>query len=235
MKPDIIYEDDALIAVNKQAGLLSIPDREGKEISLKILLQERLGKIFTVHRLDKGTSGVIVFAKDEATHKNLSQLFEERATKKIYNGLVHGIVENATGVIDAPIAEKPGTNKMLIKADGKPSMTEYAVLEQFKQYAWLQFRIFTGRTHQIRVHSQFMGNSIVCDDVYGTPDAVYISSLKRRYHLSKKEEEEKPILSRLALHASQLEFTLNDKEYQLEASLPKDLKALLQQLNKLNK
>ena len=76
---DIIFENDHFIVINKPAGLLSIPDREGKEVSLKRLLQDRFGEIFTIHRLDRDTSGVIVFAKDEATHKQLSQAFEERA------------------------------------------------------------------------------------------------------------------------------------------------------------
>jgi 23S rRNA pseudouridine1911/1915/1917 synthase len=92
MKLDIIFENDFLIAINKPAGLLSIPDRDGKEISLKKILQEKYGNIFTVHRLDKATSGVIVFAKDEATHAGQSQLFESRETEKIYYGLVHGSV-----------------------------------------------------------------------------------------------------------------------------------------------
>ena len=92
MKFDIIFENEFLVAVNKPSGLLSIPDREGKEISLKQILQDKYGEIFTVHRLDKATSGVIVFAKNEDTHKQLSQLFENRETEKIYYGLVHGSV-----------------------------------------------------------------------------------------------------------------------------------------------
>jgi len=96
MKYEIIFENDFLVAINKPAGLLSIPDREGKEISLKQILQEKYGQIFTVHRLDKATSGVIVFAKDEETHKQLSLLFESRDTEKIYYGLVHGSVSPAT-------------------------------------------------------------------------------------------------------------------------------------------
>ena len=80
----IVFENDDFVALNKPSGLLSIPDREGKDISLKILLKEKYGNIFTVHRLDKGTSGLIVFAKNEAAHKYLSAQFENRQTKKIY-------------------------------------------------------------------------------------------------------------------------------------------------------
>ena len=99
----------------------------------------------------------------------------------------------------------------------------------------MKFKILTGRTHQIRLHAQFIGHSIVCDELYGDGKPVFISSLKKKYNLSKNEEAEKPILSRLALHSASLKFTLNNNQYFFEAALPKDLKALLQQLEKMNK
>ena len=234
--PDyIIFENDFLIALNKPTGLLSIPDREGKEISLKQILQNRYGEIFTVHRLDRDTSGVIVFAKDETTHKQLSQIFESRTAEKYYYGLVQGKLQPPSGTIDAPIAEHPSDNgKMRVYKKGKPSLTEYEVIETFPLYSWVKFRIHTGRTHQIRVHAQHTGNSIVCDELYGNATPLYLSSLKRNYHLSKKEETERPLLARLALHSAQLKFTLNGEEYNLEAEIPKDLKAVLQQLRKVN-
>jgi 23S rRNA pseudouridine1911/1915/1917 synthase len=235
MKYEIIFENDLLIAINKPAGLLSIPDREGKETSLKQMLQDKYDEIFTVHRLDKATSGVIVFAKDELTHKQLSQLFETRATEKIYYGLVHGSVSSEKGKVEEPIMQHPsGNGKMVISAKGKPSFTEYEVLEDFKRFSWVKFKILTGRTHQIRIHAQFIGNSIVCDELYGDGKPVLLSSLKKKYNLSKTEIEERPILSRLALHSASLKFTLNEEDYFFEAPLPKDLKALLQQLRKLN-
>lgn len=234
MKFDIIFENDFLVAVNKPAGLLSIPDREGKEISLKQMLQEKYEEIFTVHRLDKATSGIIVFAKDEKTHKELSQLFESRNTEKIYYGLVHGSVSPSEGKIEEPIMQHPsGNGKMVLHVKGKPSTTEYEVLEDFKRFSWMKFKILTGRTHQIRIHAQFIGHSIVCDELYGDGEPVLLSSLKKKYNLSKNELQEKPILSRLALHSASLKFILDDKEYLFEAPLPKDLKALLQQLRKL--
>jgi 23S rRNA pseudouridine1911/1915/1917 synthase len=235
MRFEIIFENAYLIAINKPSGLLSIPDREGKEISLKNILQDKRGEIFTVHRLDKATSGLIVFAKDQQTHKQLSQLFEERQIEKIYFGLVHGNITPLKGKIEEPIMQHPsGNGKMTIHAKGKPSLTEYEVIENFKLYSWLKFKIHTGRTHQIRVHVQHTGHSIVCDELYGSPEPVYISSLKRKYKLSQKEETERPILSRLALHSASLKFILNEQEYFFEAPLPKDMKALLQQLRKLN-
>ena len=230
----IIAETEDWIAVNKPSGLLSIPDREGKEVSLKTLLKEKYGEIFTVHRLDKDTSGLIIFAKNEMAHKFLSQQFENRKTVKIYQGLVLGSPLQKEGSIDAPIAEHPAQNgTMIVHRKGKEALTDYTVLSDFGIYSLLQFRIHTGRTHQIRVHMKNIGHPIVCDPLYGDGKAVLVSSLKSKFKLSKNEEEERPILGRLALHAFQLSIEGTDgKMLHLEAPLPKDMRATLQQLEK---
>jgi 23S rRNA pseudouridine1911/1915/1917 synthase len=233
MHLDIIFENDQFIAINKPSGLLSIPDRLGQEVSLKDLLKEKYDGIYTVHRLDRDTSGVIVFAKNEESHKQLSQLFEGREMEKYYVGLVYGNMMTTAGSIDAPIMEHPGkVTKMLTHAKGKTSLTDYEVLESFRLYSWVQFRIHTGRTHQIRVHMQHIGHSIVCDEIYGDAKPVLLSSLKKNFKLSKVAEEERPILSRLALHSYRLKFVLQDTTFDLEAEVPKDLRAVLQQLRK---
>lgn len=239
MKPAglIIFENDDLIVLNKPAGLLSIPDREGKETSLKKMLQEKYERIFTVHRLDRGTSGLIVFAKNEETHKLLSMQFEEKQTEKIYRGFVVGSLPDKKGTIDAPIAEHPvKKGQMMIHRKGKAALTDYEVEEDFGIYSWVQFRIHTGRTHQIRVHMKHLDHPIACDALYGDGKPVFISSLKRSFKLSKDQEEERPILNRLALHAIRLQFTdKNGESLQLEAPVPKDLRATLQQLQKRKK
>lgn len=234
MKLDIIFENENFIAINKPAGLLSIPDRFGKDPSLKNLLQERLGKVYTVHRLDKDTSGIIIFAKDELTHKDLSQKFEGRDVQKFYLGLVNGTMMNREGTIDVPIMERPGkTTLMMTHKKGKPSITDYKVLEEFGLYSWVQFQIHTGRTHQIRVHAKYLGNSIVCDELYGNGQPILLSTIKRKFKLSKNELEERPIINRLALQSWQLKFTGPEgNRYELEAPLSKDLKALLEQFRK---
>ena len=179
--PETVFENDAFIVLNKPAGLLSIPDRLGKEISLKNLLQEKYDQIFTVHRLDRDTSGLIVFAKNEETHKALSQQFEDRTASKTYVGFVMGNLPSSSGQIDEPIAEHPGKKgMMMVHKKGKPSFTEYKVLEDFGAYSWLEFKILTGRTHQIRVHMQSLGHPIACDPLYGDGKPVYISSLKKK-------------------------------------------------------
>lgn len=230
----ILFENENFIALNKPSGMLSIPDREGKEPSLKTMLREKYGEIFTVHRLDRDTSGLIIFAKNETAHKHLSKQFEARQTKKIYTGLVIGSLANHSGSIDSPIAEHPAQNgTMIIHRKGKESLTDYEVLEDFGIYSYMQFRIHTGRTHQIRVHMKETGHPIVCDPLYGDGKPVFISAIKKKYNLSKDELEERPILGRLALHAFQFSFTDIDGQLrELEAPLHKDMRATLQQLQK---
>jgi 23S rRNA pseudouridine1911/1915/1917 synthase len=234
-KIDIIAETDHWIALNKASGLLSIPDRMQSEPSLKDLLNEKYGKVWIVHRLDKFTSGLILFAKDEATHKLLSMQFEERKVEKFYLGLVHGILSNKEGSVDGPIMEHSvKKSTYIIHQKGKPSMTDYKVLEEHGQFSWMQFQIHTGRTHQIRVHMKHIGHPIVCDEIYGTAAPILLSSMKRKkFKLSKADEEERPLMNRLALHAWKLTFTdANGKKIELEAPVSKDLRALLQQFEK---
>jgi 23S rRNA pseudouridine955/2504/2580 synthase/23S rRNA pseudouridine1911/1915/1917 synthase len=239
----VVFENDDLIVLNKPSGMLSIPDREGKETSLKKLLLDKYarpddpvgrGEIFTIHRLDKGTSGLIVFAKNGVAHKYLSQQFENRQAEKIYLGLINGSPANTRGTIDSPIMEHPSKRGlMVVNRKGKESLTDYEVLEDFGIYSWVRFQIHTGRTHQIRIHMKEIGHPIVCDELYGDGKPVLLSSIKHNFKLSKNEEEERPILNRLALHAYKLKFIGADKTgYELEAPIPKDLKATLQQLSK---
>ncbi len=230
----ILSETDHWIALNKPSGLLSVPDRLGKEISLKTMLREKYGSSWAVHRLDRETSGVILFAKDELTHQSLSRQFEERRTEKIYEGLVLGTPLQETGSITTPIAEHPAADgRMMTHAKGKSSHTDYRVLEVLRPYSRLSFTIHTGRTHQIRVHLQSLGHPIVCDTLYGDGKPVLVSSLRKKFKLAKNAEEERPILARLALHAQRLCFDDEKGNRQcIEAPLPKDLSATIAQLRK---
>jgi 23S rRNA pseudouridine1911/1915/1917 synthase len=234
LRPEIILENADFVILNKAAGILSIPDRTQSSESLKDWLQNKRGSIFTLHRLDRDTSGLILFAKNPASHQFLSLAFEERRVEKFYLGIIYGTLPDKKGRIEAPIAEHPAKNgKMIIHKKGKPSLTEYEVLEDFGGYSLLRFQLHTGRTHQIRVHMQWLGHPLVCDESYGNPQPIFISSFKRNFKLSRSEEEERPILHRLGLHSSHLRFEdATGKEYSLEAPLPKDMKALLQQLRK---
>ncbi len=239
MQIEILYQDDDLIIVNKPAGLLVIPDRFNTDIpSLNHLLESKLGqKVWVVHRLDRDTSGVICFAKNELAHKYLSKQFEEHNVGKFYAGLVLGRVIPEEGRIEAPIAEHPVTKgKMVVARKGKPSVTDYKVVEQWPLFSLVQFQIHTGRTHQIRVHMQSIGHPIVCDELYGDGKPFLLSAIKRNYKLSDKEETERPLLSRLALHSYKLVLVKEDgKEIIVEAPIPKDIAACVNQLNKWSK
>jgi len=234
LKADILEENNDFIAINKPSGLLSVPDRAGNELSLKDILKQQYGEIYTVHRLDKDTSGVIVFAKNADAHKLLSGLFEGREVEKYYIGIVHGIPSQESGTVDAAIMEHPvKKGVMVVNKKGKHARTDYHLTETFGNYSVMQFRIYTGRTHQIRVHMKHIGHPIVCDALYGNGEPVMLSSIKRNFNLSRKEEEERPLFHRLALHAEKLVFTdLRKLQHHIESPLPKDMKAFLQQLRK---
>lgn len=233
-KSDIIFEDDELVAVNKPAGMLSIPDRKQSEPSLKDLLLKKYENIFTVHRLDRDTSGLIIFAKNETAHKYLCGLFTDRKINKIYIGIVKGKPREDKGSIIAPIGENPARKGMMnVHRNGKPSHTDYEIIEGNESYSLVRFQLHTGRTHQIRVHAKEIGHPLACDELYGDGKPVLLSSVIKKYNLSKKEEEEKPLISRLALHSYQLEFeNRNGKQMKLETPIPKEFLVLMKQLNK---
>lgn len=233
MKLDIVFEDEKIIAVNKPSGMLSIPDRANVQPSLKAILQKDHDDVFVVHRIDRPTSGLIIFAKDADTHKKLSALFLSHDMDKRYLGLVNGTIYPESGTVNAAIMEsKEKTSIMIVHSKGKESITDYETIEKFPLYSLVEFRIHTGRTHQIRVHTKYLGHSLVCDELYGDGQPLKVSSIRKNYKLSKLEEDEKPILSRLALHSYKLNFELDGKKYALEAPLPKDMRASLQQMRK---
>ncbi len=233
-KLSIIFENDAFVAVNKPAGMLTIPDREQSEKSLKEFLLDKYGSIFTVHRLDRDTSGIVLFAKNEQAHKYFSRLFEERKIEKYYLGIVLGNPSEKSGLIDAPIAEHPVNKGMMtIHRNGKESSTEYQVLESHNNFSLVSFQLHTGRTHQIRVHAKSIGHPLACDILYGDGKPVLLSSIKKKFKLSKHDEEERPMINRLALHSYKLVFKDDDgKIHELIAEMPKEFRALMQQLKK---
>ncbi len=234
----IIFENDDFVALNKPPGMLTIPDRHNEALgSLYKYLQEQYGKIFIVHRLDRDTSGLVLFAKNEASHKYFSQLFEQRKIDKIYLGIITGALNEKQGSINEPIAEHPHQpGLMVVNKKGKLSTTDYKLIEDYGIYSLIEFKILTGRTHQIRVHMKFAGHPIICDPLYGDGKPVLLSSFKKKYKLSQHDEEERPMINRLALHSYKLTFNdAHGKAHSIEAPLPKDMSALLQQLKKNRK
>lgn len=233
---EILHADEDLIVVFKPSGLLSIPDRYNRKLpSASKILESIYGEIFIVHRLDRYTSGIMVFAKNAPTHQNLNEQFSKRIVRKTYLLLVlnHTLEK---GVIDVNISPHPYKNKMVVtKKGGKSALTEYSTLENFGQFSLVRAEPKTGRTHQLRVHFAHLGHEIIGDEVYGTFGPLYLSQFKTNYRPSQKYPE-KPLIGRLALHAESLEFQHHNsgKKRFFESPLPKDFKAAINQLQKWN-
>jgi 23S rRNA pseudouridine955/2504/2580 synthase/23S rRNA pseudouridine1911/1915/1917 synthase len=236
LKPEVLYEDEAVLMVNKPAGLLTIADRFGNADNLHEWLERRHGRVFVVHRLDRETSGVLCFARTEEAHRHLSLQFEHHTVDKFYLALVDGVVQEEEGEIDRPIGPHPTiAGKMVVAAWGKPSLTFYRVLERFRNFTLVEALLKTGRTHQARVHLQSIGYPLAVDALYGRRTALLLSEIKgRAYKMGKFSDEERPLLERTALHASRLRFDHPASEERMEfrADLPKDFSAVLQQLRK---
>jgi 23S rRNA pseudouridine1911/1915/1917 synthase len=235
----IIHEDEHLLIVHKPAGLLTIPDRIAPEKdNLVGRLQQKYDKVMVVHRLDRETSGILCFARNEDAHRNLSIQFEKHTVDKFYHALLDGVLHVDEGEVDRPIGEHPVIpGKMAISNSGKPSLTFYRALERFKRYTLAEVLIKTGRTHQIRVHMQSEGYPLAIDALYGKRNAILLSDIKgKKFKLGKFTEEERPLMARSSLHASRLRLDHPHTGERLEftTELPKDFAALLNQLRKWN-
>ncbi len=230
---EIIYDDDEIIVLDKPANLLAIPDQYRHQLpNLQSILAEELGTIYVVHRIEKETSGVVLFAKTAAAHSILNNQFEGRLVEKMYAGIVTGEPQGEQGRIDSPLAESslPGVMCVDLKS-GEESVTEYRVLERFRGYSLLELRPRTGRMHQIRVHLKSIGIPLVGDKIYGDGKPFYLSSVKTSYRPS---GEEKPLLDRTALHAFALSFghPKSGERSNHSAGLPKDMNSVLKYLRK---
>ncbi|HED15354.1 MAG TPA: RNA pseudouridine synthase [Gammaproteobacteria bacterium] len=170
---DIQFQDQSLLVLNKQSGLLSVPGRgPDKQDSLAWRVQQEYPEALTIHRLDMETSGLVVMAKNTQIHRQMSLLFQERHVQKQYIAVVDGLIEQADGKIDLPlITDWP--NRPMQKVDhdaGKASVTHYKVIAQDAQLltSRVELRPITGRSHQLRVHMQSLGHAILGDRLYGS-------------------------------------------------------------------
>jgi len=215
--------------------MLTIPDRFDKnEPSLSQLLKKQLGDVFVVHRLDRETSGVIVFGLTADAHREMSRVFENRGVQKTYLALVLGEVKAEQGTIDHAIREnksRPGTAE--IHQSGKASLTEFSVIERFRGHSLVEAKPHTGRLHQIRIHLARIGHPLAIDEKYGGGRAIYLSTIKRGYR-PKPDQDERPLMSRLTLHASGITFPhpTTGAMMSINAPLPKDFRSVLNHLRK---
>ncbi len=246
---EVLYEDDHLVAVNKPAGLRVIPDSFNAALpNLLTMLESRYRKalgqegqqLWVVHRIDMHTSGVVIFARTPEMHRHLNRMFEHGEVHKTYWAVVRGHVQPREGRIDFPMAPHPSRSRMMIISEkGKPARTDYRVLEEFEHFTLVEVYPRTGRTHQIRVHFQAIGNPLAIDPIYAKTLSIDISNLKRDVVRKRHSLDETPpaLMQRLTLHALRLSFThpLTGKSFEVEAALPKDFRALLSALRKWDK
>lgn len=236
LKPELIFSDDQLLILNKPAGYLSIPDRfDPSKPNVLAYIRKDFPEAMVLHRLDKETSGIMIFARDPETHRKLSADFEQHNIRKTYLALTEGYIREDNGRIDKPIGEsKSSAGTMIITPTGKASITLYKVVKRYKKYTLAEADILTGRMHQIRVHFKSVGHPLAIDAVYGNKDKLFISDIKQKGMSYSKFDEEKPLMSRTTLHAFALEFNhpVTSEHLRIEAPLHKDFKALINQLDK---
>ncbi len=232
---DIVYEDDELIVVNKPAGIVVHPAAGVMSGTLANALAFHFQQLSTsggvarpgiVHRLDKGTSGLMVVAKTESAHEDIADQFRDREIFKSYMALVHGQVEKRTGQIDQPIARDRGNRtRMAVVRGGRPSLSIYRVRKRFERFTLLNVELKTGRTHQIRVHLAWLKHPVVGDEAYGSGRDKTIPDQKIRTEVAR--------LGRQFLHAEQLGFRhpKTGEAMKFIAQLPAELLAVLNEIN----
>lgn len=218
---DILYQDADVVIVNKPCGMVVHPaagNEDGTLVNALLYHVKDLSGIGgemrpgIVHRLDKDTSGLILIAKNDRAHAILSEQFKERSMEKHYRAVAFGGFKEESGLIDAPIARHPvDRKKMAIVPDGKPSQTEWKVLERVKGATYLDVHLLTGRTHQIRVHMHSIGHPLLGDPIYAP-------NIKTSVHIP-----------RLMLHAYSLAFThpTSGERMEFSASLPDQFETVL--------
>lgn len=227
---EVAYEDGDVIVVNKPRGMVVHPAPGHYSGTLVNALMHHCKDLSgingqlrpgIVHRIDKDTSGLIMAAKNDLAHLSLARQLKEHSVTRKYLAIVHGSVTHDNGTVDAPIGRDPRNRKLftVTARNGKHSVTHFAVIERFADYTYLELKLETGRTHQIRVHMQFIGHPLVGDPQYG-----------RSRGLSKDPE-----MIGQALHASVLGFEhpRTGEFLQFEAPLPADMRHLLDVLKSL--
>lgn len=233
----ILHEDDDLLALDKPAGLLAVPDRFDKTRPniMSLLEAARPGEwLANVHRLDFNTSGVFVVVKRQEAFRELARQFRERETKKQYIAVAQRIPPESPMTIDLPIGPHPKF-RGLARIDhgrGQEARTVVEIQEKFRGYSLLKVNIETGRMHQVRVHLQAIGCPLIGDADYGG-GPLLLSQIKKKYK-AKEDESERPLLDRPALHAEQLTFAqpATCAAITIVAPWPKDLTLAVKYLRK---
>ncbi len=233
----VLFEDDRVLVVHKPAGMPSVPDRAGKDLGVHGRLRElRPGDdLRIVHRLDRDTSGCLALAKGLGAARQLDLAFRNHTARKRYLLLVAGRVrfhQRSVRACLGPDPRRPGRIRVVARGSkgAREAHTDLQRVEWFRGYSLLRAWPLTGRSHQIRVHVQHLGHPIVADADYGVSGNLLLSEIKRNYKL-RRGVTEKPLLTRMFLHAAELWLPQPDGgAAHAEAPLPEDLSRVLQKL-----
>jgi 23S rRNA pseudouridine1911/1915/1917 synthase len=228
---EILYEDEDLAVVNKPAGIIVHPGAAASVGTLASALLHRFGKLSTVggplrpgivHRLDRGTSGALLIARDDAAHRNLVEQFRERLIQKTYLALLHGRIKQESGRIELPVARDLRRRSRMTarRREGRPARTDWRVRQRLDGFTLIEADLHTGRTHQLRVHFSALGHPVVGDTLYGAPHVVRAGSTAL------------PPLGRNFLHAARIRFKhpRSGEPVEVRAPLPEELRSYLRQL-----
>lgn len=247
----ILYEDDAIAIVDKPPGMVVHPAKGHWSGTLASALVHHFGQLSEqggptrpgiVHRLDRDTSGVIIVAKTDQAHENLSEQFQARTVRKEYLALVAGCPDRDRDLIDHPIGDHPSQReKKALRADhttSRPAQTFYEVEQRFPGVSLVRAFPKTGRTHQIRLHLVSIRCPVMCDKLYGGRSQLTMGELRtlcRAKHLADDVADDKVLIARQALHAHSLSFThpVSGEQVQFTAPLPDDMQGLLDVLRQL--
>tara|TARA_R110002049_G_scaffold182041_2_gene349720 strand:+ start:144754 stop:145710 length:957 start_codon:yes stop_codon:yes gene_type:complete len=225
---DIVFEDEHLMVVNKPVGLVVHPGAGNHTGTLMNALlyyneqQSLLPRAGIVHRLDKDTSGIMVVAKSLVAHTALTNMLQARLVERRYHAIVRGHMISG-GTIDEPIGRHPNDRtKMAISEKGKPACTHYKVVEKFKRHTWVEVKLETGRTHQIRVHFSAKKYPLI-------GDTVYAPRIQRVANVSQELNECLCSFPRQALHAYELSFEhpVTGEALNFTSDMPEDMNSLL--------